>query len=109
VRRPKTALDASRAQEARIAGIRGGTLHAGSGNQWRHKNDLRDEQCLWEMKHTDGEKQITIKVKDLEELRTNAILADRMPVFHVQIGRDGKKYVILQEDDFLELIERPTA
>lgn len=106
MRRPKTPLDASRAQEARIADIRGGTLHAGSGNQWRHKNDLRDEQCLWEMKHTDGKTQITVKVKDLEELRTNAILADRMPVFHVQIGRDGKKYVILQEDDFLELIER---
>ena len=108
MRRPKTALDASRQQEARIAGIRGGTLHAGSGNQWRHKNDLRDERCLWEMKHTDGEKQITIKVSDLEELKSNAIVAGLMPVFHVQIGRDGKKYVVLQEDDFLEMIEGDT-
>lgn len=91
------------AQEKRVAALRGGTLSAGSGNQWRHKNDVRERDILWEMKRTSNPKQITIKATDLEDLRTNAKLEGRLPVLHVELGK--RRCVILLEDDFLELVE----
>ncbi len=108
--RPKTGLDRSRAQEARLVELRShrnSVSHAGSGNQWRQKNDLHDDDFWWECKRTDGEKGITIKVVDLEDNRRNAVVNDRTPVFHLEIGEaTPKRYVVLTEDDFLTMAER---
>lgn len=88
----------SRQQEKRIAKKVGGTLNAGSGNKNR-KNDVRQgNRVLWEMKRTD-KKSITIKYTDLRDLRKNALLEGRLPVMHIELG--DRRYVIIEEDDFL--------
>lgn len=98
-------LKKSQDQEHRIAKITGGSRNAGSGNGWKRKHDVRSggrEGFLWEMKRTDA-KQITLKAKDLESVRKVAWAEGRSPVFHFQL--QGRNYVILEEDDFLELTD----
>lgn len=95
----------SQAQEKRIEKIVGGSRNAGSGNGWKRKHDVRsggNSGLLWEMKRTD-KKQITIKVSDLESLRKIALTEGRTPVFHIELN--GRRYVLLEEPDFLDLID----
>lgn len=93
----------SRRQERRVARRVGGTTNAGSGSGWKRTNDVRSgaptDKVLWEMKRT-GKTQITIKATDLEQVRKTALLEDRMPVMHIEVG--GRGYVIVGEDDFIE-------
>lgn len=90
-------------QERTLAKKVAGQLSPGSGSGWRKPNDVRSEGLLWEMKYT-GKKQITVKADDLEQLRLTAILEDRVPVFHIEVG--GRRAVILLEDDYLEMLEK---
>ena len=95
----------SQAQERRIAKATGGSRNAGSGNGWQRKHDVRSgghEGFLWEMKRTD-KKQITIKATDLESVRKIAWTEGRTPVFHIELA--GRRYVLLEESDFLEMID----
>lgn len=92
----------SRQQEKRIASKLDGQVSKGSGNGWVKKNDVRTAGVLWEMKRT-GKTQITIKLVDLEQLRKEACLEGRMPVFHIEIGK--RRAVILLEDDYLALVD----
>lgn len=95
----------SQAQERRIAKATGGSRNAGSGNGWQRKHDVRSgghEGFLWEMKRTD-KKQITIKATDLESVRKIAWTEGRTPVFHIELA--GRRYVLLEEPDFLEMID----
>ena len=84
-------------QEKRVAKRIGGRRQPGSGNGWRHKNDVAHVDCLLEMKHTD-KKQITIKQADLDALRYHAVLIGKVPVLHIEIG--DRRYVMVEEDDF---------
>jgi hypothetical protein len=90
-------------QEKRTASTYRGSRNARSGAGWLRKNDVRSENLLIENKLTTGDKQITIKVVDLVELRERAILEERTPVLQFDLA--GRRYVILHEDDFVELIE----
>ena len=47
-------------------------------------------------------KTITLKEVDLRELRLRAIAEERVPVLQFDLA--GKNYVVLIEDDFLEMI-----
>lgn len=87
-------------QEKRVAKLVGGTRNAGSGSGWRRRQDVRTDRFLWEMKYT-GKKQITLKAQDLEQLRKHALMDDRTPVMHIEVGE--RSYVVMSEDDFLEL------
>lgn len=89
-------------QEKRTADSYKGSRNARSGAGWLRKNDVRAESLLIENKLTTGKTQITIKVKDLTELQERAILEDRLPVLQFDVA--GKRYVVLTEDDFLEMI-----
>jgi hypothetical protein len=89
-------------QEKRTADSYKGSRNARSGAGWLRKNDVRAESLLIENKLTTGKTQITIKVKDLTELQERAILEDRLPVLQFDVV--GKRYVVLTEDDFLEMI-----
>lgn len=98
-------LRRSQAQEKRVAKITGGTQNAGSGNGWKRKADVRSggrEGYLWEMKYT-GKRQITVKADDLEKVRKEAWSEGRTPLLHLEV--DGRRYVLLEEVDFLELID----
>lgn len=97
-------LKRSQAQEKRVAKATGGTRNAGSGNGWQRKHDVRSgghEGLLWEMKRTD-KKQITIKASDLDSVRKIAWQEGRTPVFHIELA--GRRYVLLEEPDFMEMI-----
>lgn len=96
-------LKASRKQEKRSANHYRGSRNAGSGSGWLRKNDVRSSDFLIENKLTVSKKSITLKEVDLRELRERAIIEDRTPV--LQFDLSGKRYVVLDEDDFLEMIK----
>lgn len=98
----KDILKASRKQEARAANTYKGSRNAGSGAGWMRKNDVRSHDFLIENKLTTNAKSYTVKFTDLRDLTTKAVLEDRTPVLQFDLG--GKRYVILNEDDFLEMI-----
>lgn len=99
----KDILKKSVKQEKRSAQNYKGSRNAGSGSGWLRKNDVRAENFLIENKLTTGTKSITLKEVDLRELRQRAILEDRVPV--LQFDLSGRSYVVIVEDDFLELID----
>jgi hypothetical protein len=86
--------------EKRLAKDLGGQRSAGSGSFWSRKGDVRTDGLLIEHKWT-GKKSFSIKSDVLEKITTEAILDGRTPVlgFHL----NGNDYVILGEEDFLEL------
>jgi Holliday junction resolvase len=59
-----------------------------------------NRKYLWEMKYT-AKKQITVKADDLESVRKVAWEEGRIPLMGLQIA--GRNYVVMSEDDFLEL------
>jgi PHD/YefM family antitoxin component YafN of YafNO toxin-antitoxin module len=56
---------------------------------------------LIENKLTTNAKSYTVKYLDLRDLEKRAILDNRVPVLQFDLG--GKQFVILTEDDFLEM------
>jgi hypothetical protein len=104
----------SRAQERRGAQVHGGRVTAGSGNQVHAKGDMRtttssrgtertlSSGILWEYKRTDG-KSISLKIDWLDKIRREALLDGRRPRLGIELG--GKHYVVLPEEDYLELEE----
>jgi hypothetical protein len=90
----------SKKHEDRLAKVIGGSRIAASGAFWSRKGDVRSKDLLVEHKWT-GKKQVTVQAIVLEKIVKEAILDGRMPVlgFHL----NGENYVMLTEDDFLEL------
>ena len=80
----------------------GGKRTAASGAFWSRKGDVRTDNLLVEHKYT-AAKSFSIKSAELRKIETEAILDGRMPVFAFHLH--DKNYVILLEDDFLELAE----
>ena len=92
----------SQKHEKRLAKKVNGSTNAASGAFWSRKGDVRSTDLLIEHKWT-GKKTKTIKSDELKKITTEAILDGRMPVFGLHL--DGVNYVILLEDDFLEMRE----
>lgn len=92
----------SKKQEKRTANTYRGSRNAGSGSGWLRKNDVRSETLLIENKLTNNLKSYTVKFTDLRDLEKTAIKEDRMPVLQFDLG--GKRYVIMREDDLLEML-----
>lgn len=93
----------SQKHEKRLAKKFDGKTNAASGAFWSHKGDVRTADLLIEHKFT-GKKQTTLKSDVLRKITREAILDGRMPVLGVHL--DGENYVILLEDDFLEMRDR---
>jgi hypothetical protein len=89
-------------QEKRTAAAYRGSRQPMSGAGWLRKNDVRSESLLIENKTTGNGKSYSIKSTDLVELTERAIIDDRLPVLQFDLG--GRRYVVLNEDDFLEMI-----
>ena len=51
-----------------------------------------------------GKKSFSIKALEVEKIVTEAIIDSRMPVFGISLN--NKNYVLLTEDDFLEMREK---
>jgi hypothetical protein len=92
----------SRKHENRLAKRVGGSRTAASGAFWQRKGDVRSKELLIEHKWT-GKKQVTIKSEVLKKITREAILDSRTPVLGIHL--DGENYVILLEDDYLEMRE----
>jgi hypothetical protein len=97
----KKILKKSKKQERRTADVYKGSRNAGSGAGWLRKNDVRSHDFLFENKFTDNKIQYSLKLKDLKELRERAVLENRIPILQVDILNN--RYVVITEDDFLEL------
>lgn len=92
-------------QERRTAETYRGSVNIMSGaGRWK-KNDVTSADFLIEnkTKMSPTAKSYSLKVSDLRELAVRALSAGRMPVFQIDMG--GHRYVVLQEDDFLEIID----
>jgi hypothetical protein len=93
----------SQKHEKRIAKEIGGSRTAASGAFWSRKGDVRNSELLVEHKWT-GKKSKTITAAELEKISTEAIMDGRMPVFGIHLN--GEDYVILSENDFLEMARK---
>lgn len=89
--------------EKRLAKKIGGQTTAASGAFWSRKGDVRSDDLLIEHKYT-GKKQTTIKSDVLKKIMREAILDGRMPVLGIHL--DGEDYVVLLENDFLEMRDK---
>jgi len=92
----------SQKHEKRLAKKVGGTRTAASGAFWSRKGDVRSKGLLIEHKWT-SKKQVTIKSEVLKKITREAILDNRIPVLGLHL--DGENYVVLLEDDYLEMRE----
>jgi len=90
----------SKKHEDRLAKKIGGQRSAASGAFWSRKGDVRSTDLLIEHKWT-GKASFTVKAAVLEKIVKEAILDSRTPVLGISLN--NKNYVILTEDDFLEL------
>jgi len=90
----------SKKHEKRLAKLVGGSTTAASGAFWSRKGDVRSTDLLIEHKWT-GKKSFTLKAEVLEKIVTEAILDGRLPVLGISLNNEN--YVILTEDDFLEI------
>jgi len=86
--------------EKRLAKTIGGQRSAASGAFWSRKGDVRNQDLLIEHKWT-GKKSVTVKSEVLKKITKEAILDSRKPVLGLHL--DGENYVVLLEEDFLEL------
>ena len=93
-------LKQSQKHEARLAKVFSGEVQAASGALWSRKGDVRTDDLLIEHKYT-GKASFTVKAAVLEKIVKEAILDSRMPVLGVSLN--DVNYVILDEQDFLEL------
>ena len=90
----------SQAHEKRLEKVIGGSRAAASGAFWSRKGDVRSDDLLVEHKYT-AKKSMSFTSAVLKKITHEAIMDGRTPVlaFHL----DGQDYVILLEDDFIEL------
>ena len=93
----------SQKHEKRLAKKIGGSVNSRSGAFWPRKGDVRSDDLLIEHKYT-GKKSFSVKADVLEKITREAILEGRMPVLGVHLN--GENYVILLEDDFLEIRDK---
>ena len=92
----------SKKQEERTAEKYNGSRNVMSGAGWVRKNDVRTIDLLVENKFTD-KKSYSIVSQEMVKLARTAILEDRVPVLQIDLG--GRSYVVILEDDFLEMIQ----
>lgn len=90
----------SQAHEKRLEKVLGGSRTAASGAFWSRKGDVRSERFLAEHKYT-AAKSFSLKSAELKKVETEALLVGRVPIFCVSL--DNKDYVVLLEDDFIDI------
>lgn len=91
-------------QEKRTADSYKGSITPMSGAGWVRKADVRTADLLIEnkLKVNPNAKSYSVKADDLRTLTRNARFEGRIPVLQFDLA--GHRYVVLNEDDFLEMI-----
>ena len=95
----------SKKQEERTAKSYRGSRNAMSGAGWMRKADVRTEDFMIEnkLKMDPNAKSYSIKAVDMRDLTKRARLEGRIPMMQIDLA--GHRYVVLTEDDFLEMID----
>lgn len=96
--------DMSNAQENRTAERYKGSRNIMSGAGWVRKADVRSEDFMIEnkLKMDPDAKSYSLKAVDLRDLVKRARLEGRIPLMQIDLA--GREYVVLTEDDFLDII-----
>lgn len=92
-------------QEKRTAESYRGSRNAMSGAGWVRKADVRTEDFMIEnkLKMDPEAKSYSLKAIDMRDLTKRALLEGRIPLMQIDLA--GHRYVVLREDDFLEMID----
>jgi len=93
---------ASQAQEHRGAALHGGRVRPASGALPMAKGDVRTSTELLEFKTT-GKLQLTIKLRDLEKIRGEALIEGRRALFGFALG--GRDYIVIEAEEYIGLVE----
>lgn len=93
----------SRQQEIRAAREHGGVRNPGSGNTWRHGNDVRTPRFSREYKITSAA-SFQITVRNLRTAERNAVLDGREFAFIVEMA--GRQYAVI-DAALLDELEPP--
>lgn len=88
---PKSPQEEGRRLESKIAKKVGGRVQPGSGAFPNMREDIETRKQLIQLKRT-TKKQYTLKLDDLETLRTNAIKKGKEPIFIIMMG--GRLWMI---------------
>lgn len=94
---------ASQKQEKRLEKSFDGRRTAASGAFWSSKGDVKADKYLIEAKTT-AAKSFSLKSSELKKIETEALLVGKVPLLCVELV--DRNYVVLLEDDFLELESR---
>ncbi len=89
-------------KERRDAKKFGGRITPRSGGLWGFKGDVKSDKFLIESKHTD-KKSFSVTQNLLKKLWEEGLMEQRIPILSVELG-DGKEFVCLDKNDFIELI-----
>lgn len=91
-------------QEKRTAEAYKGSRNIMSGAGWVRKADVRTEDFMIEnkLKMDPDAKSYSIKAVDMRDLVKRARLEGRIPLLQIDLA--GHRYVVLPEDEFLEII-----
>jgi len=91
-------------QEKRTAEAYKGSRNVMSGAGWMRKADVRTEDFMIEnkLKMDPNAKSYSVKAVDMRDLTKRARLEGRIPLLQIDLA--GHRYVVLPEDDFLEII-----
>jgi hypothetical protein len=90
----------SKDQENRIAVAYKGSRNVMSGAGWSKKADVRTNRFLIEAKTTEN-KSYSLKLSEMREIRKQALVDDRIPLFMIEI--QGHNFVVMDENDFIEM------
>lgn len=93
----------SKQQEERTAKAYKGSRNVMSGAGWVRKADVRTEEFMIEnkLKMDPDAKSYSIKAVDMRDLVKRALLEGRIPLMQIDLA--GHRYVVLREDDFLDI------
>lgn len=76
---------------------------ASGATPWE-KQDLKDDYFLYQHKETSLEGH-RIELKELKQLRLDAIDEYRRPIYVIDYKKDNKRYFLIDEDTYNELKE----
>jgi hypothetical protein len=93
----------SRLQEKRAAKDYKGKTTPGSGNQWHSKGDVRSADYLIECKTT-SKASYSLRADTMSKIMDEALLENRTPIMEVEFGEHGITCVIMDKNDFLEIM-----
>lgn len=91
---------ASIKQEKEVAADNSGRVNPGSGNGWRHKNDVRSEAYSFECKTT-SRNSYSLKRSELDLAEKYALADGKDMVFVVDIN--GRRYYLMRDYTFQTL------